>query len=470
MSTRSPHIPLLIRVLDIVTVVALLVAGTVWLTGGFREWTPVGRLSITSWWRPALVSLIVGGLRHWRFRRPHLLSRARLALTAFWASEDVRAVMPVFVGTRAGVLLAGFFAVLLFGYRPDVPVPWRIYENEFLNLPARWDTGWYLGVAQEGYTWTSSRADQQQNIAFFPLFPLLTRWASLLLARETMWTGVLISWVSFFGALVYLFRMARDRFGEQAAAAGVALLACYPFAVYFSTAYSEALFLLTIVASCYHFERQQWWRAAVWGLAAGLSRPNGCLLSVVLALMLVSGWRRWPSLREGPGAWASVARGLAAAAMPGVGMLAYSAFIYSLTGHPLRWAMQNAAWGRVYQSLDVLFTSRASLIGERGVYDYAATQTVDALYLMAVLFALATVWPVARRMGVAYAALIIVNVVPPLTMGGLLSMGRVTSILFPAFLWLGASVPASQRTGWIAAFAMGQAIVAGLFFTWRPLY
>jgi hypothetical protein len=49
-------------------------------------------------------------------------------------------------------------------------------------------------------------------------------------------------------------------------------------------------------------------------------------------------------------------------------------------------------------------------------------------------------------------------------------MGRVTSVLFPVFLWLGAAVPARHRVAWIGLFALLQGFVAVMFFTWRPLY
>jgi hypothetical protein len=54
-------------------------------------------------------------------------------------------------------------------------------------------------------------------------------------------------------------------------------------------------------------------------------------------------------------------------------------------------------------------------------------------------------------------------------MGGVLSMGRVTAVLFPLFILLGAAVPRAQRTGWLLAFVMAQALFAIVFFTWRPL-
>jgi Mannosyltransferase (PIG-V) len=469
-------VPVIIRVLDVLAIITLCFALTIFLTGGFREFTPFGRVSITSWVRPLAVALVVIALRHWWWPRPTLFARAWLAVRSAWATSERRLVLPIVISTRGSVFLVGFFAIVLVGYRTDIDVPWRVYTNEILNLPARWDTGWYLGVAIEGYRWNPALASQQQNIAFFPLYPMLMRYGSLLLGRETMWTGVLISWIAFFGALVYLYRFARERMGDDPATAGLALLACYPFAVFFSTTYPESLFLLTLVAACYHFERDELWHAAVWGLAAGLTRPNGCLLFVVLALMTVyrrrttvDGRRLTDGGRRSPVERTLLARRLAVAAAPGIGMLVYSTYIYFLTGNPLQWVVQNPAWGEVHRSLDSLVTLRAQPVGEAGLYSFAATRAVNALQLTAAVFVLGTVWPVFRRFGLPYAALIVINVVPPLMMGGLSSMGRVTSVLFPMFLWLGSAIPPNHRTAWLAIFAMLQALCAAMFFTWRPL-
>ena len=63
------------------------------------------------------------------------------------------------------------------------------------------------------------------------------------------------------------------------------------------------------------------------------------------------------------------------------------------------------------------------------------------------LLALAAVWPVYRRFGLPFAVFILITILPPMSAGGMLSMGRVTSILFPVFLWMGAAVPARHRSG-----------------------
>ncbi len=459
------------RVLDIIAVAATLLALTVFITGGFREWTPVGRVSITSWIRPLVLALMCLIVRHAFRPRPILPNLVYRGVRTWWTASEARSIWATFVATRVGVYAIGFLAVAMIGYAPHTP-PFRIYENELRNLPARWDTGWYLGVAIEGYRWNPRSMDRQQNIAFFPMYPMLMRYTSLFVARDKLWAGVIISMVSFFFASIYLFRLARQMIGSEPAGFAVALMATYPFALFYSAAYTESLFLLTIVAACYHFERDELWQAGVWGLIAGLTRPNGCLLSVVLALMAIrplwsSGWRpTWPPTMQ----WTRLADRLATAALPGIGMLIYSTYVFFLTGNPLQWARQSAAWGRVYRSLDMLVGQHATLIGRDGLYEYASTRTLDMLQAMAVIFVLVSVWGVFRRFGLAYAVMIVINVVPPLTMGGLLSMGRVTSVLFPTFLWLAAVLPATQRYAWITVFAALQSLCAILFFTWYPLY
>lgn len=446
--------------LDVIALAMALLAISTFVFGGFRLPIPGGRLSVTDGIRPALWAAVALAIRHALIRRQPLPQRIVAATLEWWRQPDTRVVLPIHLATRGGALAVGFLAVILVGFPPEAASRWRIYSNDFFDLPARWDTGWYLGIAMEGYEWNPSyRPEQQQNVAFFPALPMLMRYLSPVFGRQPLWTGVGVSLVAFFIGLIYFLRLARQETGdERASVAAVVFLAAYPFAVFFSAAYTEALFFLTIVAAIYHFRNDRFVPAALWGVAAGLTRPNGFLLSVVLGLM---------ALTAKPG---RLMPRLAVAASPVVGMLAFSAYIYTLTGNPFQWATQTVAWGRVYRSLDTVVSDRIGFISTYGLYGYASTQTLDLFYLLAVLFALGAVWPVYRRFGLGYAAMLLVNVLPPIAAGGLLSMGRVTSVLFPAFMWMGAAVPERHRLAWVAAFAVLQGFVAVMFFTWRPLY
>ncbi len=79
-------------------------------------------------------------------------------------------------------------------------------------------------------------------------------------------------------------------------------------------------------------------------------------------------------------------------------------------------------------------------------------------------------WAVFRRLGLAYAVFILINVVPPMLAGGVLSMGRLTATLFPLFLALAAVLPPRAVTPVVTLFALGQGLATVLFFTWRPLF
>jgi hypothetical protein len=461
-------LPLWARALDAAAVIMAILALTIAIIGGFRINILGARLSVTDWWRPALWFAVAVIARHAVIRRPPLPRRVAGGLATWWRYPDTRTVLPIHLATRFGVLVVGFLAVILIGFPPQATNRWTIYQNDLLDLPARWDTGWYLTIANAGYMYRPEAAETfQQNIAFFPAYPMAMRHLSAIFGRQPLWTGVAISIVAFYLALVYLLRLARSELGnDDQAVTAVVLIAAYPFAVFFSAAYTEALFLLTLVAAVYHFRRDELWRSAFWGFVCGLTRPPGCFLSVVLALFAVA----QSAAADRPFDTRGFVRRLLAASAPGLGMLTFSAFIYRLTGHPFQWTMQNAAWGRVYKGLDEIVTDRIDFIANNGLYAYISTQSIDLFYILAVVLCLTAVWPVYRRFGLPYAVFILLNVLPPMSAGGMLSMGRVTSVVFPVFLWLGAVIPPRHRTAWIAAFALLQAFVAVMFFTWRPIY
>lgn len=474
-SSSVSILPAWARVSDAVTVLLVLLAASVLLFGGFRISVPVGRLSVTDWVRPVIAALLLTAVRHYFVRVPSIHRRLLRGVSRWWRSPDTRAVLPIYLATRLGVLAVGFLAVVMIGYPAGFRLPSEIYQNAFLDLPMRWDTGWYLSIVNDGYQWSPERSQRiQQNITFFPAYPMLIRGLSVFFGRHQIWTGVFISLGAFFWASIYLLRLAREHLqDEERAATAVLLIASYPFALFFSAAYTESLFLLALVASFYHFRRDELWRAGAWGLLAGLTRPNGAFISVALGLMVLERWwADWRAAREGgpPMVWSRHMDRLASASASGFGMLFYSTYILFLTGDPFQWTKEQVAWGRVYRGLDTIVTDRLEFVNQWGFYAYASTQSMDMLYFIAVTFMLVAAWPVYRRFGAPYAVLILINVLAPMAAGGLLSMGRVTSILFPAFLWMAAVIPPSQRGAWVALFALLQGFGAIMFFTWRPLY
>jgi hypothetical protein len=151
-------------------------------------------------------------------------------------------------------------------------------------------------------------------------------------------------------------------------------------------------------------------------------------------------------------------------------MLAYSAYIYDLTGDPFMWIRLQAAWGRENVGVVSFLAGEVRSVGEQGAYGYATGNVPNLLNALAALLVAASVMPVWRGFGAPAALLLAVNLLPSLASGGWLSVGRATSVLFPVFLWLADVVPVRHRVIWTCAFAALQAFAAVLFFTWRPLF
>jgi hypothetical protein len=120
----------------------------------------------------------------------------------------------------------------------------------------------------------------------------------------------------------------------------------------------------------------------------------------------------------------------------GAGLLLYALFLWNLTGDPLVFAKSHAAWGRTYQGLGALASHHYELVANAGLSGYVGAAGYDVLNLLGALFAAATLWPVCRRVGLAYGVFMLASILPPLASGGFLSVGRFSAVLFPAFIWL----------------------------------
>jgi len=479
--SESPAIPLWARVVDALCLLLASLGVIVAISGGFRESIAGVRFSVTSPFPLLLWAVGLAIVRHIAAPQHAIYREMPLSAVQWLQRSQVRAAAMALVGTRVPMLLVGYVAVGAFGYvSKDLPL--RHFDNELLNLPVRWDAGWYLQIVTDGYRYASSDPSVQQNIVFFPAFPLLVRLVGRLFGGHMVGfvsAGMVVSLAAFFAALLYLYAFARDYLDDERARYALWLIASYPFALFFGAIYTESLFLLAAVAAFYHLTRAQFGLAMLWGLLAGLTKPNGALLSIPLAMIAMSSYlrpaaahrvRRFDPLADAtPSPEGLVIRAFAAAAMPCVGLLIYAAFIWSLTGDPLAWARGHAAWGRTYEPISHVVADQYSFITHAGLNAYMTAGGYDVLNMVAALFALAAVWPVARRMGLAYGALILVVMLPPIATGGWLSVGRFSSVLFPVFVWLADSIPERRRSAWLVGFTAFQALNAALFYTWRPL-
>jgi hypothetical protein len=411
-------------------------------------------------------------VRHAIRPQPSLLDRVRGWSRRIRDADNLR-IAAAASTTRPLILLVGYLAVVAIGVSPDA-AGLRSSRDALTDLPFRYDAGWYGGIAVNGYD-RDIRTNSQRNNAFFPAYPLLMRAVGASLGMygaglpgdarmvRALWSGVAISLGAFFLAIWYFVKLSRDLLGDARAGVAPALLAAYPFAVFFSAPYTESLFLLGTIAAVFYFRRGEWIPAALWGLLVGLTRPNGCFLSVALVIAAFADSRRAAAHDRG-----QLIRSLIAAAAPAIGMLAFTIYLWQVTGVWFAWRESHIAWGRTFQGVGPILEG-LSYLESHGLLRAAAERPIDTLDALSLVFAVAMILPIVRHVGVAWAVFVLINVVPPLFAGGLMSMGRITSTLFPLFMALAAVIPMRAVPAWMTGFALLQGLVAVLFFTWRHM-
>ena len=454
------NVPRWVRAVDALAVALSCLSVLLIVGDGLRFELAGLRITITSALRVAAwaVVLVVG--RHVMHPAPPLTTRAWQWLQGGGVRSELPAMLQLMVVTRLPIIAIGFLAVGAIPLETDLGS--QNHDSAWVNLLARWDAIRYSDIARSGYTWDGNPL-RQQNIVFFPAFPMAIRLVSRFFSIHPLEAAWLVSIASFAWAMVLFVRLARMFTDSEAATDAAWLLSCYPFAYFFGAAYSESLFLLTMCGLFLSLHRQEFGYAAIWGVAAGLTRPNGWLLSLPAAILAVSAP---PPPRE-VGHW--LRRGASVAA-PAIGALLFTLYLQLQFGDGLAWVKGQAAWGRTFRGLHLFVADRILYIRDLGLTGALIEQPIDILNSAAALLALALTIPIGRRLGLAYGVLAAVLVLPPLLMGGSTSMGRLTAIVFPMFIWLAAVSSAERRKALMVVFATIQGLAATLFYTYRTLY
>ena len=251
-----------------------------------------------------------------------------------------------------------------------------------------WDAGWFLRVAVNGYPYgyTYGQTGQMEGneLAFFPLYPMLIRGVAAL-GLDAGTAAIAVSWLASIAAAVALHLLGTTLYGRRAGWALVAICCTAPVSVVLSMAYSEGLFLALVAGMLTAAHRRVWWAAGLLGLGAALTRPTGAAAAVALAVAAVL------AVREGSRPWPPIAA--AAVALAGVpGFLGWVAW---RVGDPAAWfRIQTAGWGTSfdYGASTVTFLTRTLSKGDGWVPVSVAVILLAALVAAGIALA-GRPWP-----------------------------------------------------------------------------
>jgi Mannosyltransferase (PIG-V) len=150
------------------------------------------------------------------------------------------------------------------------------WHNLFTSFE-RFDALWYLRIAAHGYR------NGDGSAAFYPLYPALTRAVGYLTGGHPLAGALIVSNLSFLGALFVLYLLGSRELDEPAARRAVLYAAVFPTAVFFFAPYSESTFLLLALLAFWWARSERWTLTAMAAFLAALTRNVGVLLVLPLA-------------------------------------------------------------------------------------------------------------------------------------------------------------------------------------------
>lgn len=359
---------------------------------------------------------------------------------------------------------AAFLANVVFPSYQDQGFSVFRTDHAFWDTFARYDAGWYHGIASQGYIYGEGG---RNNLAFFPVYPMLMRAGGTLLGgrqEDFYFAGIVVSWLAFSAAMTLLYRLALLDLPRPAAIRAVIYAAVFPFAYFFGLVYSESLFLLALVAAAYGLRTQRWLAAAAAGAVMTATRVTGVMAVPGLALLawqIASGDRR------------RLLAGGAAVAASLLGIGAYGLFNVWMSGTPLAWYHAITYWGYEPGGNPFGGVARLSQALLTRPYHFLTTERMapyDTLNALSAIAALALVPLIWRRFNAGYALIVVAGLLLPLSSGQFEGLGRYCSVQFPIALALASLQGEVRHHVLLSASAIFYALGLAMFATVHPLF
>lgn len=351
--------------------------------------------------------------------------------------------------------------------------------GNFFRRASYWDGGWYLSVAEHGYHWNGN-PHIQQNVAFFPLYPLIERlfhgfglsWGAAAIVPSLVCAAVLPP--PFYALAGQVDKGAPRRFATMA-------LMIYPGAQFYIGGYPTSLMNLIVILALWGTLSRRYWIAAA---IAGIGTAVGPLMVFLSATV----WGAYVSHRVQQGLdgrlAAFVGRTVALGILALSGLLLYMAFLWLRFRDPLAFMQVQHAWGSVPFGVRVYrFFTLAGVFGGGytkfllSLLPLGAAQPLrvfegsleNTLNTVTFVILAASVWWARKtlpRVTVLYATLALVGYLWFMgSVQGPMSTVRLLFITIPAFMAMGQLAEKHRRTavGLTAFFGGALVLQTALF-------
>ena len=322
-------------------------------------------------------------------------------------------------------------------------------SGALLGIWQRFDAIHYLRIASSGYSSTDLSA-------FFPLYPVLVRALGILLGRNYLLASLVISNIAAILAVLLLYLLVIDEFDDQELAKrSITYLVFFPTGFFLLVPFTESLTLLFSILAIREARHGRWFTAGISGLACSLSRPQGALISILLAAEAVRQYRY--GVRR-PVSY------LFAIIMPPMGLAAFLAW-RSVAGFPPLDTVQLIYWQRIstYPFANILFTIQRIIENTAVSIEYLDLTVLALMVILGFLIPFRLPLPYT----IYYWISLLFNLSQVRIPQPIASQARYALLLFPAYIVLGqlGAMPRNHRLILYSFFALW-IYLAGQFVMW----
>lgn len=342
------------------------------------------------------------------------------------------------------------FSLNRFNLKGDTAYNW-IDSNKFyqeqgwdsVSLHAKWDSFWYLDIAEKGY-YLDNNEWGLQNIVFFPLYPFLIKIISYFLSGNFILAGWIISSVSLFLALLYFYKLIKEFHPEIDPYLPIKLLLIFPTAFFLNAVYTESIFLFFSLATFYYGLKKKMLHAGIFGFLASITRITGALLFIPLI---------WEYLKDHNFKLRSLFRlkALPIFAIP-LGTLFFFFYHFLKFGNFFLFFDIEKNWGRDF----TIQKEHFNLFSNPAIVNLC----LDILF---VIFVLLIIYFVFKKLRTSYGLYMLATIAIALTTGTLMSIGRYILILFPTYILIASIKNQYIQQAWIFVSTILLAMYTTLF-------
>jgi Gpi18-like mannosyltransferase len=233
------------------------------------------------------------------------------------------------------ILLIFFFSKVLYLFQ-------YIFINKLIGNPIyphldmflKWDSKIYLDIILNYY---SPTINFPIKYPFFPVYPLLVKFISLLLHSNPIIIGIIINQLAFFISFILIYKYCKNflHLPEKHVEFTLVLLSISSINIYINILYTESIFMLILLLAFYNLRNEKYWIAAIFGFILSATKIIGVLFVLPFFIYIYKKTKiiNWQMIIQ--------------IFLISSGLLLFMLYLFKITGDPIKFVHVQVYWGRL---------------------------------------------------------------------------------------------------------------------------